>query len=338
MRLISLFSGFVFVFSVNTVYAQQNDTPPPLHPAVRIVVIGSSTAAGAGANPPDSAWVNRYRAYLKTINPDNEVVNLALGGYNTYRLMPSGLTPPANRPAPDTLRNITRALALEPDAVVVNLPSNDAAAGYGRDEQLANFETIAYTAWLAGVPVWVCTTQPRRLNAERVRIQLLVRDTVLARFKALALNFWEGLSQPDGMPASGTDAGDGIHLNNAGHRLLFRRVQEMDIPDKLQAGPWLHTVMDSLWAAALPLCSHPLRSQFTLKKPPATPQEALLLPADHPLTGVRAEIRDPVGRVLLQRRDESLPQLLRDAQLPGGVYWFRHFGADDAPEWVKWIR
>ncbi|MEM6349031.1 MAG: hypothetical protein AAF927_34410, partial [Bacteroidota bacterium] len=51
----------------------------------KIVVLGSSTAAGSGASSSDSAWVNRYRQYLQSINPDNQVVNLAQGGYNTYR-------------------------------------------------------------------------------------------------------------------------------------------------------------------------------------------------------------------------------------------------------------
>ena len=46
----------------------------------KIVVLGSSTAAGAGVSSSDSAWVNRYRNYLESINPDNEVINLAVGG------------------------------------------------------------------------------------------------------------------------------------------------------------------------------------------------------------------------------------------------------------------
>ncbi|MBN1481412.1 hypothetical protein EH223_03505 [candidate division KSB1 bacterium] len=34
----------------------------------RIVILGSSTAAGTGPSRSDSAWVNRYRRYVKNIN------------------------------------------------------------------------------------------------------------------------------------------------------------------------------------------------------------------------------------------------------------------------------
>ncbi len=199
----------------------------------RLVVIGSSTAAGTGARPVDSAWVNRYRTYLQGINPANEVVNLALGGYSTYRLMPSGFVPPKSRPAPDTSRNISKALAFKPDAIIVNLPSNDAAAGYDLEEQLQNFDTIVQCARAAGVPIWICSTQPRNFSADKVLVQLIARDTILTRYANQAINFWEGLAMPNGLIAPEFNSGDGIHLNNAGHRLLFDRVREKNIPETL---------------------------------------------------------------------------------------------------------
>ena len=113
-----------------SISSQAQNTPNPCLTIndYTIVVIGSSTAAGAGANPSSMAWVNRYRDFLDSINPGNDVINLALGGYNTYRLMPSNFVPPINRPVPDTARNITKAISLNPDAIIVNLPSNDAGA------------------------------------------------------------------------------------------------------------------------------------------------------------------------------------------------------------------
>ncbi|MBK8969075.1 MAG: SGNH/GDSL hydrolase family protein [Lewinellaceae bacterium] len=71
---------------------------------VRIAVIGSSTAAGQGAEPPEKAWVNRYRAYLKSLHPDNDVINLGLGGLQTFQLLPTGFAVPPNGrfPTPST--------------------------------------------------------------------------------------------------------------------------------------------------------------------------------------------------------------------------------------------
>ena len=87
-----------------------------------IVVVGSSTSAGTGASTSDSAYVSRYRAYVKSIDPRAIVVNLAVGGYTTYNVMPTGFVPPAGRPTPNPLNNITRALAYKPWAILVNLP------------------------------------------------------------------------------------------------------------------------------------------------------------------------------------------------------------------------
>lgn len=195
----------------------------------RVLVIGSSTAAGAGASTPDSAWVNRYRAHLQSINPANEVINLAVGGYNTYRLMPSDNVPPNGRPLPDTLRNITAALAQSPDGIIINLPSNDAASGWTAEEQLNNFETIYQTAKAADVPIWICTTQPRNFGQSMVDVQLIVRDSINARYGDFALDFWSGTAAPDNQLDSLYDSGDGVHLNDWGHRLLFEVVKKKEL-------------------------------------------------------------------------------------------------------------
>ena len=59
----------------------------------RIVVLGSSTAAGAGVSDSNRAWVNQYRTYLQSIDPTNTVTNLAKGGYTTCAIMPTGTDP-----------------------------------------------------------------------------------------------------------------------------------------------------------------------------------------------------------------------------------------------------
>ncbi len=203
---------------------------------IRIVVIGSSTAAGAGVSTADSSWVNRYRRSIQALNTNNEVINLARGGYNTWRLMPDYFNAPSNRPQPDTLRNISHALRQNPDAIVINLPSNDAAINTGINEQMSNFIHMDSLAASMGVPVWVCTTQPRNFNASQIQIQLGVRDSVFNYFGTRSIDFWNGLANTQNTIDSTKDSGDGVHVNDAGHRLLWQRVIQKAIPDSIVDG------------------------------------------------------------------------------------------------------
>ena len=195
-----------------------------------IVVIGSSTAEGTGASSQDSSWVGRYRSYLAD-DTRYRVVNLARGGYNTYRLLPTGSTIPAGvNMLPDPDRNVTAALTYDPFAIIVNLPSNDAAEGYTVDEQLANFATIVGTATEEGVRVYVSTTQPRNFTeAEKLQLQTEVRDSILSIYGDRAIDFWSGVADSSGFIIDSLDSGDGIHLNDGGHRILFERVRELQI-------------------------------------------------------------------------------------------------------------
>ena len=216
-----------------SISSQAQNTPNPCLTIndYTIVVIGSSTAAGAGANPSSMAWVNRYRDFLDSINPGNDVINLALGGYNTYRLMPSNFVPPINRPVPDTARNITKAISLNPDAIIVNLPSNDAAAGFSITEQLDNFDTIYNHAVAANIPIWICTTQPRNFsNSAQITVQTTVRDSIQSKYGLFAIDFWNGIATTGGTIDPFYDSGDGVHLNNFGHGVLFQRVVDENIP------------------------------------------------------------------------------------------------------------
>ncbi len=228
--LISILLGLLW-----TIYAQGQTQPNPClaNDSFRIVVIGSSTAAGTGASNPANAWVNRYRTFLDSIQPANEVINLAQGGYNTYRLMPSAFVPPMNRPLPDTARNITKALSLNPDAIIINLPSNDAASGYGTVEQMSNFIAMYNEGVAQSVPVWVCTTQPRNFGPAAIQIQLEVRDSILIQFGNMALDFWSGAANLSNTIDPAFDSGDGVHLNDAGHGLLFEVVKQANLPGAL---------------------------------------------------------------------------------------------------------
>ena len=190
-----------------------------------IVVVGSSTSAGTGASTSDSAYVSRYRAYVKSIDPRAIVVNLAVGGYTTYNVMPTGYVPPAGRPAPNPLNNITRALAYKPWAILVNLPSNDVTSGYSIAEQIANYDTLRARADAAGVPIWITTSQPRNLSTQSARDQLkIMADSTMSRYAPRAIDLYSYLAAADGTILPQYGFGDGIHLNDAGHRLVYQLV------------------------------------------------------------------------------------------------------------------
>lgn len=196
-----------------------------------IVVLGSSTSAGTGANPPDSAYVNRVRAHIAGVDTTYKVLNLAVGGFTSYHVMPTGFVPPGGRPTPRATNNITYALEYNPKAIFINLPSNDAASSYPMSEQIANYDTLVAVANRRNVKLWITTTQPRNLSTQ-AQLDLLtgMRDSVFTRYAPYAVDFWTTLAQPNGFIVPEFNSGDGIHLNNAGHRLLYQRAIEVILP------------------------------------------------------------------------------------------------------------
>ena len=200
----------------------------------KIVVLGSSTSAGTGASTSDSAWVSRYRNFLQDLNPNNEVINLGVGGYNTYRIMRTRYIPPAGRPNPDPLRNITTAINEAPDAIIVNMPSNDVAAGYSLVEQMDNFDSIVEIANVNNIPIWICTTQPRNFsNQNQLDDQWAAKDSIYAHFNPRIIDFWTIIAESNYTINPIYNSGDGIHLNDQGHGLLFQRVFDAHIIDSL---------------------------------------------------------------------------------------------------------
>ncbi|MVT10245.1 GDSL-type esterase/lipase family protein [Chitinophaga tropicalis] len=211
-------------------YSQSCSTP------YRIVVLGSSTAAGMGATPNHS-WVYLYTQYLKTINTGYQVYNLAVGGYTTYDINPTGYVPPASRPSPDTAHNITKALSLQPHAIIINLPTNDVGRNYTLAEQQANYQRVIDAATAQGVQVWVCTTQPRNdYSAQQVVNLKAMRDWTFSYFGNKSIDFWTGMTEPNDSIKRAYSYGDGIHLNDSGHYVLYTRVVARNIPQALCNG------------------------------------------------------------------------------------------------------
>ncbi len=254
--MLSIFLALVAGMWLQKAWGQISWSPCAGAQSYHIVVLGSSTAAGSGPSSPDSTWVNRYRRHLQAIHPGNLLTNLAVGGFTTYRIMPTGYTPPPGRPTPDVTHNITQALSLNPDAIVINMPSNDVSSGFTVAEQLHNFDTIIDLAALAGVPVWITTTQPKNYtNPQSILKQIEVRDSIYARYGSKAIDFWTTIAAPNGWIDSLYDSGDGTHLNNAAHGILCNRVIGASIPDSLfTPSPFVDIAAQGLAPVFAPVC------------------------------------------------------------------------------------
>jgi lysophospholipase L1-like esterase len=203
-----------------------------------IVVLGSSTSAGTGPSDPNNAWVPRYRAYLQQRFPAFGLTNLAVGGFTTYHVQPSDFIPPTGRPTPVAGKNITAALALKPDAIIVNLPSNDAAAHVPLAEQLANYQRLGELASAAHVPLWVSTSQPRNFGDGAQRALLTqASDGIQRRFAPRVLDFWTPFADAAGRIEPEHDSGDGTHLNDAAHARLLEIVVAAQVPEAVLRTP-----------------------------------------------------------------------------------------------------
>lgn len=199
---------------------------------VRIVVLGSSTAAGSGPVSISNSWVVRYTTFLRSTEATHSLYNLAKGGYLTYNAMPTNYVPPAGVSFyPDTIRNITKALSLLPDAIIVNFPSNDTSNGVTIDQQIENYNTIIAEAAKLKIPVWICTAQPVNYGtnqSSRDKIKAL-KERIQTEYKEKSIDFYTGLCDSNGSILAQYDSGDGLHLNDAAHEILFNRVVEADI-------------------------------------------------------------------------------------------------------------
>ena len=208
-------------------------------PAKKIVVMGSSSAYGNGASTQSKAWAYLFQSYTQSLNASDTVVNLAVPGYTTYQEVPTGTTVPGGRPSPDTNANITKALSYNPDAIILNLPTNDAANGYTLSETESNFQLIAATAAAANVPIWITTSQPRTsgMNGAALTNIMSLRDWITSTYGTRSIDFWSTIANSDGTIASAYDAGDGIHVNDAGHQKLFSRVVASGLINNLYLTP-----------------------------------------------------------------------------------------------------
>jgi lysophospholipase L1-like esterase len=221
--------------------------PPLTNSTITVAVIGSSTAANQGPADPQKSFANRYRTHLQSLNSASDVYNIAIpwGSSTTFHCNPGWYVPGPWRAAPDASANITRALHpaggyRKPDAIIVCLPSNDAASDIPLAETQANFERIFSAADSLHVPVWITSSQPRNdLSQAQINTLLAQQTWVMQRFGPYAVDFWTGIAGPDNLikPSLRTVFNNGTGLNDSAHGILYQRILDEYILDTLAKGP-----------------------------------------------------------------------------------------------------
>jgi ABC-type Fe3+-hydroxamate transport system substrate-binding protein len=152
------------------------------------------------------------------------VINLAEGGLTTESYRPDG-----SSPVPDPNHNITRALELNPDLIILNFPSNNVEKGIAITTTIAHYQEMKAAADTLGVPLLLTTTQPRNFGTLAKRTQL--RDEAIAvrtTFGEIVIDIYDELTNFDnGLRLKAVyDSGDGTHLNDAGHKYVFETARD----------------------------------------------------------------------------------------------------------------
>jgi len=196
-----------------------------------IVVIGSSTAAGYGASVRDSCWVAKLRNKLVADNKRFKVINLGVGGYTTYKLMPNGyVSTAARRPEVDTNKNVTAALKYHPALIIINLPSNDIASDFRDEEILSNYRVMVRTIASSKVEYIITGSQPRNFPTIEQRKRLkVIHDKMIKEYSTHLDDYLNKVSTPTFGILRKYSAGDGIHLNNAGHRIIYQSIYDFPL-------------------------------------------------------------------------------------------------------------
>lgn len=207
----------------------------PVSAQKKVVIMGSSTAAGQGASTPANSWVGRLQTHFRQNNSDGldtTVTSIAFSGQTSYHQMPTGFVSPIpGRPAPDPNSNVTRALSFSPDVIIINLPTNDIANGYTKKENMNNFRAMYQAITAANVKCYITTSQPRSLSVALRDSLKTLADSVRNNFGLYSIDFWSDLVSTDGLNfiRPEVSVGDGIHINDLGHNYVFIRTRDRNI-------------------------------------------------------------------------------------------------------------
>ena len=208
-----------FVFKTAVAQVSGNKTPRT------IVVLGSSTSFGYGATPIDSSYVNKLRINLRTYKRQDTIIDLAVPGYTTYEIQPTGSIPSPDTGTiakPDPASNITYALTKKPNLVIINMPTNDIYDNYTDAQIINNYKVVVKLLESAQVPYIITSTQPRDFSAaQRARLRPFTNLTKTTFGANNVIDYLDQLSNPDYTIRDTLEYGDGIHVNNKGHKIIY---------------------------------------------------------------------------------------------------------------------
>jgi hypothetical protein len=182
----------------------------------RIVAIGSSTLAGSGATEGFKVY-QQLEAWAAANITGGFIEIIAKPGTFSNHFVPDGAQSQS-----DWQRNVDAALTMDPDILIVSLPSNDPGEGNSNETFLSNLQLIYDKCWAQGVYCFITTTQPRNGYTIELQEQLRAAATLIKeRFGPFAIDVFTPTARaysPSGpaMIRPEYDANDTIHLNNAG--------------------------------------------------------------------------------------------------------------------------
>jgi acyl-CoA thioesterase I len=192
-----------------------------------LVVLGSSSAAGIGASNPSLSWVGRLRSWLhqtegttlENVAVPGALTSSALCTKNSTTTQKNVQTPAAN--------TMDHAVATGTKRIILAFPSNDAVAGLSATDTLANIQQMVTCAQAAGAKVAIMSSLPRSGLTQDQRLTIKTVDTELQKlYRSCFVDVHDALTNEATLNVrTEYSAGDGIHFNDTGHAVIFRRVR-----------------------------------------------------------------------------------------------------------------
>lgn len=210
--------------------AQVFDVAPSAMPVGRVAAwAGSSTFNGAGST-------DGTRYAVRAVTP--QIAGLA----RTARYQESIGAGVDGDNSSDLLARFDGILAQRPDIVFVNIGGNDASQDVPRATFAANIAEIVRRTKRAGKPIVLTTITPRASAApgtDRIAIYNLWLTTFAQVNRIPLADFYGATVDPATGYCSATyAAGDGVHLNNAGHAAIATTLSNV-LRDLIALPAWM---------------------------------------------------------------------------------------------------
>jgi hypothetical protein len=194
----------------------------------KIVVIGSSTPAGTGASDDAHSYIHGNNSLVNTFYTAHGVIagnvtNLSISGLSLFSGMPSDYTSTGLQDPPDPTDNITAALALNPDIVIIDF--NNKYDQYTLVEDHFAIQTIIDRCTAVGVKVYFMTPQPREdYTIGGQQFLKTVTDSMLTWAPNNTINKYYPLDITGTFQRMYPYGGDQIHSADSGHLAISKLV------------------------------------------------------------------------------------------------------------------